>query len=41
MSPRLPTVFVSALLCDEMLYRDVIAALGYVDVLSANVQAEA
>ena len=36
MSPRLPTVFVSALLCDEMLYRDV-AALGYVDVLSANV----
>lgn len=37
MSPRLPTVFVSALLCDERLYRDVIAPLGYVDVLSANV----
>lgn len=37
MSPRLPTVFVSALLCDEMLYRDGIAALAYVDVLWANV----
>ena len=28
MSPRLPTVFIPALLCDEMLYREVIAALG-------------
>ena len=28
MPPRLPTVFIPALLCDEMLYRDVIAALG-------------
>ena len=28
MSPRLPTVFLPALLCDEMLYQDVIAALG-------------
>jgi hypothetical protein len=37
MSTRLPTVFVSALLCDEMLYCDVIAALGYVDVLPAIV----
>lgn len=27
MSPRLSTVFVPALLCDDMLYRDVIAAL--------------
>lgn len=28
MSPRLPTVFIPALLCDEMLYREVVAALG-------------
>lgn len=28
MSPRLPTVFLPALLCDEMMYQDVIAALG-------------
>lgn len=28
MSPRLPTVFIPALLCDEMLYREVIGALG-------------
>lgn len=35
MSPRLPTVFVPALLCDDMLYRDVIAALG--DVIEPQV----
>lgn len=28
MSPRLPTVFLPALLCDEMMYQDVITALG-------------
>lgn len=28
MPPCLPTVFIPALLCDDMLYRDVIAALG-------------
>lgn len=35
MSPRLPTVFVPALLCDDMLYRDVIAALA--DVIEPQV----
>lgn len=35
MSPRLPTVFVPALLCDDMLYRDVIAALD--DVIEPHV----
>ena len=35
MSPRLPTVFIPALLCDEMLYQDVIAALG--DVVEPHV----
>ncbi len=35
MSLRLPTVFIPALLCDDMLYRDVIAALG--DVISPQV----
>lgn len=35
MSLRLPTVFVPALLCDDMLYRDVIAALG--DVIEPQV----
>ena len=35
MSPRLPTVFIPALLCDEMLYQDVIAALG--DVIEPQV----
>lgn len=35
MSPRLSTVFVPALLCDDMLYRDVIAALD--DVIEPHV----
>lgn len=35
MSPRLPTVFVPALLCDDMLYRDVIAALD--DVIEPHI----
>ncbi|MFC5511746.1 alpha/beta fold hydrolase [Massilia jejuensis] len=35
MSLRLPTVFIPALLCDEMLYRDVIAVLG--DVIEPQV----
>jgi pimeloyl-ACP methyl ester carboxylesterase len=35
MSSRLPTVFIPALLCDEMLYQDVIVALG--DVIEPQV----
>ncbi|MES2756504.1 MAG: alpha/beta fold hydrolase [Pseudomonadota bacterium] len=35
MSPRLPTVFLPALLCDAMLYQDVIATLG--DVIEPQV----
>ena len=35
MSVRLPTVFIPALLCDEMLYHDVVAALG--DVIEPHI----
>ena len=35
MSSRLPTVFIPALLCDDMLYQDVIAALG--DVIEPQI----
>jgi len=35
MTPRLPTVFIPALLCDDMLYQEVIAALG--DVIEPHV----